>query len=509
MSLPKDDYVGEPGYPAPWTTSVPREGLRDTDEAVIVSLAPDVCRSTSTPIPYPVVDFCGHDDGYTPSVRFTGQRAMVLRSHTTEVHGDEPGRGGGVVSGTYGGICEPIEHADQVFAEGSPVIRHLDRFHMNNRNCEGEAYFVRDMGVYAAPVDDDPLPGSLLLADASGTWTTVDYLQFAQAEPGVSGFAGVEPPATVDIPIELPTGNAPVPEGPLPPPTPPEDPPPNALQRLGQWARVLGRANILLNGDPVSNDMGYRILAQSEADRMLDGITPRTPAEQDVYDGVRERIWRHIYENYGELFGGRDEDYLQEELDYLEREIARQREAETQTETDTDTDPVRISEDYESRCPIVTIPFDTHGDPVEFSRQIEEQEARLNRMTPTEYLARRTPISPNAPGRRSVLQQRRRASLPHQDRVRAAYERENRDDYIEEHGLAAWREHFGNLAATHELDLIAGGYESEISGMGGAVENSSIGPQWRADRRSGVLDRHAEELEQNGCPFVRVDLVAQ
>ncbi|MFP7675834.1 hypothetical protein ACG74X_21140 [Marivita sp. S0852] len=35
---------------------------------------------------------------------------------------------------------------------------------MNNRNCEGEAYFVRDMGVYAAPVDDDPVRGSLVLS---------------------------------------------------------------------------------------------------------------------------------------------------------------------------------------------------------------------------------------------------------------------------------------------------------------------------------------------------------
>jgi hypothetical protein len=49
--IPKDDYIGEPGYPAPWTTTLPREGLRDTDEARIVCLAPDVCKSPSVPIP--------------------------------------------------------------------------------------------------------------------------------------------------------------------------------------------------------------------------------------------------------------------------------------------------------------------------------------------------------------------------------------------------------------------------------------------------------------------------
>ncbi len=95
-----------------------------------------------------IVDFCGHDQGYTPSVRFTSQKAMVLRSHTTDVHGDAPGVGKGVKSGTVGGICEPIGHASNVRAEGSPVIRHLDRFHMNNRNTVGEAIFVRDLGIY-------------------------------------------------------------------------------------------------------------------------------------------------------------------------------------------------------------------------------------------------------------------------------------------------------------------------------------------------------------------------
>ncbi len=166
MSIPRDQtgdtYIGEPGYPAPWTTSTPREGLRDTDEARIISLAPDVCRSPGTPVPYPVVDFCGHDENYTPSVRFTGQKAMVMRSNTSHVHGDEPGIGKGVKSNTVGGISEPITHAAQVRAEGSHVIRHLDRFWMNNRNTVGEAVFVRDTKTYAAPEDDDPLAGSMV-----------------------------------------------------------------------------------------------------------------------------------------------------------------------------------------------------------------------------------------------------------------------------------------------------------------------------------------------------------
>jgi hypothetical protein len=89
---------------------------------------------------------------------------MVLRSNTTHVHGDEPGVGKGIKSGTVGDISEPIGHAPQVRAEGSPVIRHLDRFWMNRRNTQGEAIFVRDMKPYQAPKDDYPLPGSLQMA---------------------------------------------------------------------------------------------------------------------------------------------------------------------------------------------------------------------------------------------------------------------------------------------------------------------------------------------------------
>lgn len=186
MSVPKDGgYIGEPGYPAPWTTSTPREGLRDTDAARIISLAPDVCRSPTVPVPYPVVDFCGHDQNYTGSVRFTGQKAMVMRSSTSHVHGDEPGTGLGIKSGTVGGISEPITHAAQVRAEGSPVIRHLDRFKMNNGNTLGEAVFIRETSAYATPKDDDPLPGSMVMTEASpDPWIAGE--RYAQALPNTS-----------------------------------------------------------------------------------------------------------------------------------------------------------------------------------------------------------------------------------------------------------------------------------------------------------------------------------
>ncbi|MGN7714066.1 DUF4150 domain-containing protein [Agrobacterium radiobacter] len=187
MSIPRDNYIGEPQYPGTWTTGTPREGLRDIDEARIVSLAPDVCLtpvgSSVVPIPYPVVDFCGHDKNYTPSVRFTGKKAMVMRSCTTHVHGDAPGSRKGVKSGTVESICEPIGHADQVRAEGSHVIRHLDRFYMNSRNTQGEAIFVRGTQTYDPPKDDDPVRGSL-------RWQDDAPVQLAQAATGTMTDAG-------------------------------------------------------------------------------------------------------------------------------------------------------------------------------------------------------------------------------------------------------------------------------------------------------------------------------
>jgi Domain of unknown function (DUF4150) len=185
MSLPppSDNYIGEPQYPAPWATKKPREGLRDNDAARIVSLAPDVCRAPGCPVPFPVVDFCGHDENYTPSVNFTSQRVMTMKSNTTHVHGDEPGVGKGVKSGTVGARCHPIGNADQVRAEGCNVIRHLDRFHMNDRNTVGEACFVRDTKAYAAPVDDDKVPGSLRRTMTDWEEPVILGAQYAQAQP--------------------------------------------------------------------------------------------------------------------------------------------------------------------------------------------------------------------------------------------------------------------------------------------------------------------------------------
>jgi Domain of unknown function (DUF4150) len=288
MNIPADNYIGEPGYPSPWTTTLPREGLRDNDAARIVSLAPDVCKSPKVPVPYPVVDFCGHDANYTPSVRFTTQKAMVLRSHTTHVHGDEPGVGKGVKSGTVGGICEPIGHASQIRAEGSPVIRHLDRFYMNNRNTFGEAIFVRDMGVYPAPKLTDPVPGSLLLAGTGSAAALSAPMPNPQPVPNPQ--PSPRPPGQVIRP-DFPQWQR------KPPPAP-------GIGRLGAFGRLLGRLSLplaLLWPEPLADGTlpgwnhetpqdDYEEWLKEEAERQYREAPSERPRIEEEY---REQLKRH------------------------------------------------------------------------------------------------------------------------------------------------------------------------------------------------------------------------
>ncbi|ARQ61807.1 UNVERIFIED_ORG: hypothetical protein GGE64_002635 [Rhizobium etli] len=253
MSIPRDNYVGEPDYPRPWTTKQPREGLRDLDEARVVSLSPDVCLtpvgSSAVPVPYPIVDYCGHDKDYTPTVRFTGKKAMVMRSCTTHVHGDAPGTKKGFKSGTVENICEPIGHAEQVRAEGSHVIRHLDRFWMNNRNTQGEAIFIRGTETFAAPEDDDPVPGSL-------RWNGSDegrVISDASPEPIIMGAQYAQAvPATVPQTVPVPARPAPVPRPPgqvIRPNVPQwNKPPPRPSIKVGKWVGRLGRFGRAMTG---------------------------------------------------------------------------------------------------------------------------------------------------------------------------------------------------------------------------------------------------------------------
>jgi len=94
------------------------------------------------PVPYPVTKDLSDALNASPNVNFGGKPAFTLGSQTPDVRGDQAGTAGGVKSGTVGGKCEPIQGSSTVRVNGQPVIRHGDRFTMNNGNTIGKSVYV-------------------------------------------------------------------------------------------------------------------------------------------------------------------------------------------------------------------------------------------------------------------------------------------------------------------------------------------------------------------------------
>lgn len=333
--LPRD--AGDPEYPAPWTTRQAREGLRDNGQARIVSLAPSVNLTPSgggmVPVPYPVSDECDHRDGYASKTFYTSQRVLRYCDKTAHVHGDEAGTGGGVVSGTHGGVCEPIGHSAKVRVEGSEVVRHLDRFWMNDRNTVGEALFARDMSLAAAPNDDDPLPGSARLVRAGGG------VQLAQAQLAPQGVQSDAAPATLPRfqpqPAPRPPGE--VIQGPWraqPPPQPEPEPP--GLPWYVRWGRwgVLGLFMLIPGDTPLIPPLG-RDADQTERD-LNDQATRLLRPMQDGYN-ERVRAW-----------------YFEQLRRYREDKARRQQPAAPPV---PQGDPARISREEEDRDRCLVGPY--------------------------------------------------------------------------------------------------------------------------------------------------------
>jgi len=89
---------------------------------------------TTVPVPYPVTIDLSDALNASPNVNFGGKLAFTMGSQTPDIRGDQAGSASGVKSGTVGGKCEPIQGSSTVRVNGQPVIRHGDRFTMNNGN---------------------------------------------------------------------------------------------------------------------------------------------------------------------------------------------------------------------------------------------------------------------------------------------------------------------------------------------------------------------------------------
>lgn len=145
----------------------------------------------------------------------------------------------------------------------------------------------------------------------------------------------------------------------------------------------------------------------------------------------------------------------------------------------------------------------------EFTQQLADQEAGLNSMTVDEYLRNREAYKQNGRSADSVKYQNNARAEAISARVE--HNLDSGMDYDAAVAEAnAWAK---DKAALHGPDQIAGGDPSNIIGLGDSGINSSIGSQWKAKGRIGVLDQYVQDLASKLTPeemlttFLNVELL--
>lgn len=127
----------------------------------------------------------------------------------------------------------------------------------------------------------------------------------------------------------------------------------------------------------------------------------------------------------------------------------------------------------------------------EFERQIKAQEKGMNELTVEEFLKNREEYKKNG---------RSAEGSKAQSDYRKQVERDLVDQYMEE-GLsktaaeAKARDYMEDKAALHDPDQVAGGKGENITGLGDAKVNSSIGSQWKT--RIENIEAQVRELSKN------------
>jgi hypothetical protein len=139
----------------------------------------------------------------------------------------------------------------------------------------------------------------------------------------------------------------------------------------------------------------------------------------------------------------------------------------------------------------------------EFDRQLKEQQDAINNTTADKLLQRRDAIRSaggTSPLRDKAAQQAARDTYARNRRTQLANQGirgKKADDAI--------AQELASLAATHRLDIIAGGNPSDISGMGDRRVNSSLGSQWKG-ARSQELEDIARQMKKEGLGKEKIDV---
>lgn len=439
MSLPPPDAF--------WT-STPREGIRDNSKPIMYSTSPDVCKtpigSATPPIPYGIVAYPDDAAGnYSSTVRFTGQKVMLLRSNTTCCYGDEPGTAMGVKSGTVGDICEPLDHSATVRIEGSPVYRDGDKCHMNKRNTCGVVAWKADLATHGDK-----------------------YPRYAQAATGTMTDAGPASGNTKSLPkISGKLGNL------------------NIWKAIadgltgGAVTQAQIENSILGELDYYANTPG-KGLPLEDMDILADAAAeiragPLIAGDLEAAEAIKRQAWEAVFANA-----------RQEQKDKANEEAKA-----------SSAHNVRVSASGKE----IEICFDKPpgADQQEFERQLKEQQDELNNMSPEQYQANRGRFLQQGRGAGDATA-RRNARNGHKAQRENELFRENLSKGMNPvaakmQAKAQTSAEMAALDALHALDTVAGGDPTKIIRLGDSGINRAIGRQWKS--RVQQLDEYAKGVK--------------
>jgi uncharacterized Zn-binding protein involved in type VI secretion len=115
-----------------------RATAKDADY-VLISMSPDVCFTGSKvkkklPLPFPIVHNMASAQQCSDNVFINGEPAfMHAMSYVDDVHGDELGTGGGIVSTVNMEVSHSEQRSSSVFINGFPMVRTGDMVFMNTK----------------------------------------------------------------------------------------------------------------------------------------------------------------------------------------------------------------------------------------------------------------------------------------------------------------------------------------------------------------------------------------
>lgn len=139
------------------------------------------------------------------------------------------------------------------------------------------------------------------------------------------------------------------------------------------------------------------------------------------------------------------------------------------------------------------------ADPDEFNKQLKEQQDTINNMKPDDLLDNMQKYVKDGRGAGDATARSQQRQDWLQERTRDLTQEYSATMSQSEAAAKAAADAAAEgrlLAATHDLDLVAGG-SGNLSGMGNRSINSSIGSQWKG-KRVAQLKKHAQEAKKQG-----------